>query len=141
MKRIFLLLSLISLCINAYSQDNEDQILGIWLNDEGDAQILIYKESGKYYGKIVWLKEPDDPEGNPKTDKMNPDSELRDRPIMGLVLISDLEYKKGKWVNGTMYTPKKGKEVKCKIELKSDNEFKLTVSKGFFSASRTWTRL
>ena len=38
-----------------------DAIIGKWLNEDQDAHVQIYKESGKYYGKIVWLKEPNEP--------------------------------------------------------------------------------
>jgi hypothetical protein len=46
-----------------------DKIEGVWLNEEKDAKIQIYKaRDGKFYGKIVWLKDPTE-NGKPKTDK------------------------------------------------------------------------
>ncbi|HRZ76207.1 MAG TPA: DUF2147 domain-containing protein, partial [Bacteroidales bacterium] len=39
-----------------------DDLIGKWLNADKDAHIQVYKEKGKFYGKIVWLKEPIDPE-------------------------------------------------------------------------------
>jgi len=56
-----------------------DDILGVWNNQEKDAKIEIQKCGEKYCGKIVWLKEPNYPEGSkdglpgsPKTDHNNP---------------------------------------------------------------------
>ena len=37
-----------------------DDILGMWLNEDKDAHVDIYKEGDKFYGKVVWLKDPID---------------------------------------------------------------------------------
>ena len=61
------------------AQSKADKILGYYLtyDDETGAeksQVQIYKDaSGKYYGKIVWLKEPNK-NGKPKVDDKNPDA-------------------------------------------------------------------
>ncbi|HBB58478.1 MAG TPA: DUF2147 domain-containing protein, partial [Chitinophagaceae bacterium] len=39
-----------------------DAIVGVWKTGEGNAMVRIYKNGEKYQGKIVWLKEPNDPE-------------------------------------------------------------------------------
>ena len=46
-----------------------DAIVGVWKTGEGTAMVRMYKNGDKYQGKIVWLKEPNDPEtGKPKVD-------------------------------------------------------------------------
>jgi hypothetical protein len=61
----------------------ESDVLGIWYNEEKDAKIEVYKENNKFYGKIVWLEEPIDPDtGKPKLDDENPDEVLQKRPVM-----------------------------------------------------------
>ena len=45
---------------NLYAQANPDAILGIWFNEEKDAKIKVYKENGKFFGKIVWHKTGED---------------------------------------------------------------------------------
>lgn len=132
---------LFALGSNLMAQAPSDQIAGTWVNQEGTSHTKIYKESGKYYGKIVWLQEPNDANGKPKTDKNNPKSSLQDRPLMGLVIISDLEYSADTWKNGTMYSPQKGKTLKCEAELNSDGNLVLKVSAGFFSNAVTLHRL
>jgi uncharacterized protein (DUF2147 family) len=47
----------------AYAAGPED-ILGVWLNQEKDAKIEIFKCGEKYCGKVVWLKDPNYPEGS-----------------------------------------------------------------------------
>lgn len=44
------------------SSNNADAIVGVWKTGEGTAMVRIYKNGDKYQGKIVWLKEPNDPE-------------------------------------------------------------------------------
>ena len=40
------------------AQNKGDLIVGKWITDNGDSQIEFYQKEGKYYGKIIWLKEP-----------------------------------------------------------------------------------
>jgi uncharacterized protein (DUF2147 family) len=52
------------------AEDNPDALVGVWKTGEGNALVRITKNGDKYQGKIVWLKEPNDPEtGKPKVDK------------------------------------------------------------------------
>lgn len=101
----------------------EDAILGYWLHFENVVKIQIEKIGHKYYGKIIWLEKPNFPDGTLKTDKYNPDPELRDVPFVGLRIVKDLEYKgNGTWGGGTLYDPEHGKNYGCKISLDSENE-------------------
>lgn len=119
-----------------------DDILGEWLTQEDKARIEIYKEKGKYSGKIVWLKDGKNPDGSPALDTENPDKSLRDRPILGLNLIEGFTFEDDEWVDGEIYDPETGKTYECKMELKGD---KLKV-RGFigismFGRTVTWTRV
>ncbi len=64
--------SIILLALTGWKAAAQD-ITGTWYNAEKDAKIQIYKSGEKYYGKIVWLKNPNDANGNPKTDVKNTD--------------------------------------------------------------------
>jgi uncharacterized protein (DUF2147 family) len=139
----------------AAAQDG-DAILGLWATDPegggGEAHVEVYKENGKYYGKIIWLAEPvyppDDPKGTPgeeKTDLNNPDPDLQDEPVVGLLITKDFVYNgKGLWHKGTIYDPDNGKTYKCKIKF-GDNEKVLKVRGfiGFSMLGRTtyWNRV
>jgi len=110
----------------------KDQIERLWLNPEKSAKIQIYKANdGRYYGKIIWLKDPLR-DGKPKVDYKNPDEKLRAQPIDGLVIlkgfkkISEKEYD-----DGTVYDPNNGKTYSCIIKYEGD---KLNV-RGFIGFS------
>lgn len=138
----FTLLSLIS----SFSvlQDNPDAILGDWKTGTGNAIVRIYKNGQKYQGKIVWLKEPNDPEtGKPKIDKNHPEEGSRTRPILGLVNVWGFRFaKKNNWEEGNIYDPKNGNTYSCTIKMTSQNTIEV---RGFIGVSLigrtdTWTR-
>lgn len=120
---------------------SQQKIIGKWINEDNDAKIEIFQKESKFFGKIVWLKEPNQPSGKPKTDLKNENENLRKRPIIGLVILSDLIYSNGKWINGSMYSPKNGVSVACSATLINENELKLTLSKSVFSTTKIWKRI
>lgn len=124
----------------------EIDILGYWLNGDKDAKVEITVVDGIYFGEVVWLKDPIDPDtGEPKVDDENEDSELAKRPVMGLQLLKDFEYEgENVWADGTIYDPKNGKTYKCKMTMM---EYDLLYIRGYIGKSwmglgRTteWTR-
>jgi uncharacterized protein (DUF2147 family) len=103
--------------ISTYAQ-NADAILGKWLNSTGEGQIQIYKKGNKYFGKLSWIKYPNDADGKPKTDTHNPDPSLRSRHELGLELLKDFAYTGDNvYEDGTIYDPKSGKTYSCKLTL------------------------
>ncbi|GAB4331654.1 MAG: DUF2147 domain-containing protein [Bacteroidales bacterium] len=120
-----------------------DDLLGIWFNEEKDAKIEIYRENDHYYGKIVWLKEPIDPDtGKPKVDDENPDEALQSRPIMGLLLVKDFIFDGELWDDGEIYDPKSGNTYDCYMKLESPDKLKVRGYIGISLIGRTtyWTR-
>jgi len=122
------------------AQVKPDKILGYYLtyDDETGAeksQVQIYKDAnGKYYGKIVWLKEPNNKDGKPKVDDKNPEAKLKTRPVMGLEMLKGFSFDKSdeEWNNGTIYNPSSGKTYNCYINFESATKVKI---RGFIGAS------
>jgi len=125
------------------SAQKVDAILGSWANPSGEDHILIYKKGNKYFGKLDWIKYPNDETGKPKTDKNNPDEALRTRPELGLELLKDFVYDENNvYDDGTIYDPKSGKTYSCKMTL-DGNSLKIRgyVGISLFGRSETWTRV
>ena len=102
-----------------------DAVLGTWANANGQDHILIYKRGDKFFGKLDWIKFPNDENGKPKTDKNNPDPALRSRPDLGLELLKDFTFDGDNiYSGGTVYDPKNGKTYSCKMTLEGN---KLTI--------------
>ena len=142
-----LLLSLLWLSHSiGFSQNTEaDQLLGVWEPSNGKARVKIEKIGEKYYGKIVWLKEPIDPNtGQPKVDKNNPDASLRTVPLKVYRMLKDFKYLGGnQWDNGTIYDPENGSTYKCIIKMTDNNTLDIRGYIGVEALGRTdvWKRL
>lgn len=146
-----LILSLLTGSTNA--QTKADKILGFYttLNDDTgkeSSQVQIFKaDDGKYYGKIVWLREPNE-NGKAKIDDQNPDKSLQNKPLIGLELLKAFTYnsKSEEWVDGSIYDPDNGKTYNCYMKFDSDDNSKLNI-RGFIGKAwmglgrtTTWTR-
>lgn len=131
--------------IFASSQAEADKLIGVWEPSHGKARVKVEKIGTKYYGKIVWLKEPNDPETNqPKVDKNNPDASQRNVPLKGFRILKDFIYSgKGEWSEGTIYDPENGNTYKCIIKMKDDNTLDIRGYIGVEALGRTdvWKRL
>ncbi|TSD67277.1 DUF2147 domain-containing protein [Inquilinus sp. KBS0705] len=89
-----------------------DRICGNWENQEKTLRIKVFKENNDFKAKIIWFS---DTEGKPMNywkDKRNPDPKLRNRTILGMSILRNLNYNpsKGTWENGKVYDSKHGKE-------------------------------
>lgn len=126
----------------AVAADAGDAIVGTWLTADGSSKVQIADAQGQLAGRVVWLKEPTSAvDGKPKTDRSNPDPALRDRPVLGLAVLTGLHYAGANtWDGGTIYTPATGKSYPCKLSLAPDGSLKVAVGGGMFSRSLTWTR-
>jgi len=152
---ILVMFSLSPFTVSASEVDDEaNAILGEWLTDmEGTelARVNIYLEDGKYFGRITWLEYPefrDDDEqglaGKVKVDRENPDPALRNRPVLGLVILKDFEYRGAwKWKGGTIYDPENGKTYRGVIRLTSGGTLKMRGYVGIplFGRTTLWTRV
>ena len=55
------------------------------------------------------MKYPNDENGKPKTDPLNPDEDLRNRKRLGMKIMYNFEYDEdNEWDNGRIYDPKSG---------------------------------
>ncbi|AUD03308.1 DUF2147 domain-containing protein [Spirosoma pollinicola] len=143
---LLLLLTCFSVASFAHQSDGPDAIEGKWLSSKKRNQVQIYKQGNKYFGKLVWMLEPNDPATNkPKVDKENPNEKLRNRPLMNLVLVTNLVYKGNNiWGDGEIYNPEDGKTYNCEVTIKDANSIDLrgyVMGLSFLGKSKTWTRV
>lgn len=124
------------------SAQNADAILGTWVNPNGQDHILIYKKGNKYFGKLDWIKFPNDETGKPKTDKENPDPALKSRPDLGLELLKEFVFDGDNvWDDGTIYDPKSGKTYSCKMTLEGTSlKIRGYIGISLFGRTEVWTR-
>ncbi|HEX2252200.1 MAG TPA: DUF2147 domain-containing protein [Thermoanaerobaculia bacterium] len=130
-----------------------DAVLGTWLTEAGDqggrARVEIARRGEEIVGKIVWLEEPTFPAGQPragqpKVDLENPDAEKRDRPILGLPILTGFTYAgDGEWTGGTIYDPANGKTYKARLHLKGTDTLDVRgyVGVPLLGRTTTWRRV
>ncbi|HTN46668.1 MAG TPA: DUF2147 domain-containing protein [Flavipsychrobacter sp.] len=119
--KLFLLLAFALFAIAPVFAQNKDKIEGLWYNEEKTAKINIFKATnGKFYGEIVWLKEPNK-NGKAKMDENNPNKAKRTQPLLKLqVLKGFAKDEENTYEDGTIYDPKNGKTYDCKITHKGN---------------------
>ena len=124
--------------------DNADAIVGVWKTGEGNAMVRIYKNGEKYQGKVVWLKEPIDPEtGKPKLDKNQSDEAAKKRPVLGLINIWGFIPKENNvWDEGNIYDPKNGNTYSSTMKLINANTLEVRgyIGVSLIGRTDTWTR-
>lgn len=148
MKKI-ILYTLFSFLLISFSsaQDSAeaDRLVGVWEPSNGKVKVKIDKIGDKYYGKIVWLKEPNEPEtGEPKVDKNNPDEKLRSTPLRGYRMLKDFTYAgDNEWTEGTIYDPQNGSTYSSTIKMTDENTLDIRGFIGISALGRTdvWKRL
>lgn len=119
-------------------------IFGKWKTvdeDTGEEKsvVEIYEENGKVYGKIIDIFDAsrrDLPCKFCKGDAYN-------KPILGLVIIKDLERVGDVYKRGTITNPEDGKVYDCRITLDDDNDDVLQLRGyiAFFYRTQYWKRV
>ena len=134
--QLILILAFFALSNTSFAQQ---QIVGKWISEDGEGITEIYQKDGYFYGKISWLKKPNDDKGKPYTDTENPDKTKRNQPLLGLVILKHFIYKNNEWQGGTIYDPNSGKTYSCTIWV-SHSKLKVRGYWGIFYQTQTWTK-
>jgi uncharacterized protein (DUF2147 family) len=142
---LFIALSFIVFNAFEVSAQKADKLIGVWQPSNGRSYVKIERIGNKYYGRVVWLKEPLDENGNPRTDINNPDESLRSTPIKGYRIMKDMVYNEEEdlWEDGTIYDPNNGTTYNCKMSLAEENKLEVRgfVGTAVFGRTDEWTRL
>lgn len=115
-----------------------NEIIGNRMSEDGKGIIEIYKsqQPTKYFGKVVWLKEPTGPDGNPIKD-------VNGNAILNMVNLKDFMFEDGYWKDGTV-DPESGKTYYSKLSLVNTDKLKLRGSidpMGWIGKTSYWSRV
>lgn len=115
---------------------------GVWADEDGKSNIEI-APCGQYLcGRIVWLAEPTDGNGQPKRDQNNPDPALRSKPIMGLTILKGLQPHEGdSQLKGFVYNAENGKVYDIYLDPQGATMSVEGCFAMFLCGSQTWTRV
>ncbi|MCB9321639.1 MAG: DUF2147 domain-containing protein [Lewinellaceae bacterium] len=118
--------------------------LGTWktIDDatgEAKSYVEIYQDQGKYFGKVVKLLK-----SSPDKICTECTGKKKNQPLIGLVVIEDLEPYKDYWSNGTIMDPENGSEYRCSIWFEPGNSQELKVRGKHWTGlyrTQTWYRV
>ena len=120
-----------------------NSVEGLWITQDDKtgkekSEVLIYKQEGKLYGKIIRLLLPED-QGKLCVECRGVE---KNKPIAGLVIVKDLNLVDDVWEDGTIMDPKTGKVYDCYLNLEDINTLKVRGYLGFSLLGRTqiWKR-
>ncbi len=104
----------------------EEDAVGVWLSENSKEKVRIFKRGDKYYGKMIWMENEYDKEGNRLVDKHNPDPKLRGRPMVGIEFLIGFKYVGNGWfTGGQVYDMDSGSTYSARIHLPNKNTAKL----------------
>ncbi|MBN8673392.1 MAG: sterol desaturase family protein [Chitinophagales bacterium] len=124
-KTTLLMLAFVLAGTLSFAQTTADDITGNWQLQDGSKRIHVFKENGKYHGKIYWVKEP------------AKQSEIGKKVLWNLVF--DMDDKE--WNGGEIQLPDMSHSASCYIKLKNANTASVTGYHGMKLFGKTKTLL
>jgi uncharacterized protein (DUF2147 family)/peptidoglycan/LPS O-acetylase OafA/YrhL len=115
---------------------------GRWYAEGGAAQVEIAPCGDAFCGEVVWLRSPFDENGCPLTDLQNAEEALRQRPVVGIQILSDLtpvREEPGHWSGGRIYDPTSGRTYRCVASLDGPDRLRVRGYLGITLLGRTTT--
>jgi uncharacterized protein (DUF2147 family) len=137
-------LLLILFCSLVSHQLRSQSALGVWKaidesTNEPRSHIEIYEKNGLLYGRVIkLLMHPADS----KCEKCEGD--LKDKPVVGMLVIFGLTAIDGKWKEGNILDPENGSYYGCTIWLEPEHSDVLKVRGTHWtgiSRTQTWYRI
>ena len=99
--------------------------VGTWRMTNGKVTVRVSQCGAGMCARVVALKKPRDDEGRPRVDKENPNPALRQRPVIGLTVLSNMKARgKGRW-SGTIYNPDDGNTYSSAIQITGPSTMKV----------------
>ena len=141
MNKLFLTLAIsLVAAMGAFAQNP----IGTWktIDDktsEEKSHIEIYQNDGKFYGKIVELLRS---EPGVLCDQCS--GKKKDQPVLGMVILEELEPYDDYWKEGTILDPENGSTYSCSIWFDDGNTDELKVRGKHWTGlyrTQTWYRV
>ena len=124
------------------SSTNAQSIVGKWktIDDETGKEksiVEIFMKDGKAYGKITKLFRTPDEEQDPICDLC--EDHRKDKKIIGMTIITDMEKDDDEWDDGEILDPNNGKIYDCKLWVE-DGNLQVRGYIAFFFRTQTWLK-
>jgi uncharacterized protein (DUF2147 family) len=137
--RLIAAIGLILAAAAAAQSGSAPGVEGKWLTDDGKAVVVIDHCGAEICGQIATVL--DKGRNVPTVDIENPDQRLRNRPIVGLKVLSGFRADGRSWRGGKAYDPKTGRSYRSTLALDGARRLVVTGCILFICRSMIWQRL
>jgi uncharacterized protein (DUF2147 family) len=117
--------------------------VGVWQTTDDETgkakgHIQLFEQNGELHGRVIKLLNGVPDKGCPKCE-----DHRRGKPVVGMVIIEDLQLKDGYWQSGKVLDTNRGKWFNVKMWLEDGNPNVLAVRGSFGPIYRTqyWKRV
>ncbi len=142
--RLLIVAASLLIVVPSASGKNGLSIFGLWATPENrshiDIQICAH-DSEMLCGRVVWLFEENDPEGQPLVDNMNDDPVLRARERLGLEILWLQPTAEASQWSGRVYDPETGNVYRAKVALEEVGALAFQGCILFFCRAQAWPRV
>ncbi|HWY34323.1 MAG TPA: DUF2147 domain-containing protein, partial [Nitrosopumilaceae archaeon] len=130
MKKIFVTTVIFILTVfSMFAQKHvSGSIVGIWLSEDKNVEVEIFKAGPQYFGKQVWGQS---------------NAELNRMDLKNLIILTNFDYDGGIYDGGSFFDYKSGKKYKSIIKIQGSKVLKIrnyTVV-SLFGKTTKWTRV
>jgi uncharacterized protein (DUF2147 family) len=116
------LLLLLVILSSFKASDEGYHLAGVWESEEKNLQIEMFEHGGQFSGRMIYFKCSSDDVMRASKDIENPNKNLRTRNLLGLTLVTRLDYQgQGVWDDGKIYDPNSGYTFEARIHLTGPN--------------------
>ena len=114
--------------------------VGLWATGSEGGRVEIYRCGAALCGKVVDAKRL---RANPDLrDVRNGDPKLRQRRLMGLIVLQNFKGGPSEWKGGPVYDPETGDGAsRGELRLLGNGKLEVKGCLAFFCRTKTWTRL
>jgi uncharacterized protein (DUF2147 family) len=114
-----------------------EDAFGVWRHPENGSHVKLYRCKDGLCAQIVKIK------NSGAKDVHNPNPELRDRPVEGLVIMNGARKVGSDQWKGTLYNREDGETYAGKVTVINKNELRLEgcILAGLVCKGVTWTRV
>jgi len=134
--RLLLSFTFMLLSISIHAQS----VIGRWKTIDDDSNkpksiVEVYEKNGKIFGRIekLYLEPGEDPD--PVCDECT--DHRKDKKVMGMTIITDMEKDGDEWNGGKILDPENEKIYRCKIWVE-DGNLKVRGYIAFLYRTQTW---
>lgn len=145
MSKIVFSFLLCALSLNLWAQKSSD-VIGVWktIDDEtgkAKSHVELYMKGDQLYGKVTKILNP--AKANSICEKCDDDDDRKNKKVLNMEIIRNMEWDDDEWDDGTILDPNKGSIYDCKlwIEPETPDLLYLRGYIGFVYRTQTWHRV